>query len=243
MYGRRPERISLVIPALDEEDAIDHVVREFRGLRQPSGASWLEEVVVADNGSRDLTAERARNAGASVVYAPERGYGTACLAGIAYLAARASGPPEIVVFADGDGSNVPGDLPDLVQPLLEGRVDLVIGSRVARGDADGLTPPQRFGNLLATRLFRILYGVQATDLGPFRAIRWSRLVELQMSDPNYGWTVEMQIKAAKLGLSVAEVDVGNRRRVAGQSKVAGTVRGVVGAGVKIIGTLIIHARR
>lgn len=233
---------ALIIPALDEEGAIAQVVRGFCDLTRSADEPLLDEVVVVDNGSRDRTADVARGAGATVVREPERGYGRACLAGIAHLAARPGGPPDVVVFADGDGANVPEELEALLQPIVEGRAELVIGSRIAKGDPEGFTVPQRFGNLLAARLLWLLYGVRATDLGPFRALRWATLTRLGMSDPDYGWTVEMQVKAAKHHIPTAEVDVSNRRRIAGQSKVSGTVRGVVGAGVKIIGVLISQRR-
>lgn len=229
-------RITALIPALDEQDAIGTVVRDLLAVEDAAGRV-LEEVVVADNGSADRTAEVARAAGATVVPAPVRGYGTACLAGMGYLRRRAGGPPDVVVFVDGDGSNRAPELTDLVAPILEGRADLVIGSRARLASAGSLTPPQRFGNELASFLLRNLYGTQTTDLGPFRAVAWPALMSLHMEDPNYGWTVEMQVKAAQQDLRVVEVDVHNERRIAGQSKVAGTLRGVVGAGYKIIWTI------
>lgn len=232
--------VALIIPALDEEGAIGRVVHAFVALRRPDDQSLVREVVVVDNGSQDETAKRAREAGATVVYAPERGYGNACLAGIAHLASRYGGPPHIVAFADGDGSNVPEELPLILAPIAAGQAEFVVGSRIAKGDPEGLTIPQRFGNLLATRLFGLLYGVKATDLGPFRAILWSTLGRLGMADPDFGWTVEMQVKAAKARVPTLEVDVSNKRRVAGSSKVSGTVRGVVGAGYKILSTIITH---
>lgn len=231
---------ALVIPALNEEGAIGEVVGGFAALLRSEGEPWLDEIVVADNGSVDATAEVARRAGASVVPAPQRGYGNACIAGLAHLAARRGGPPDVVAFADGDGANVPEELPDLLRPLERGEAELVIGSRVRRGDDDALTLPQRFGNRFATLLFRRLYGVVATDLGPFRAIRWGTLVGLGMNDRDYGWTMEMQVKAAKAGVRTVEVDVSNKARTAGQSKVSGTVRGVVGAGYKILRTLVVY---
>lgn len=230
-------RLALIIPALDEEGAIGVVVAGFGSLRREDGEPWLETVVVVDNGSTDRTAESARAAGAVVVREPERGYGAACLAGIAHLAEAPNGPPDVVVFADGDGSNVPEELPDLVAPLLNHRADLVIGARTARPDAGSLTFPQRFGNQLATGLMNRLYGARFSDLGPYRAITWPALHRLNMEDRNYGWTIEMQLKAVRRGLVTTEVDVGNRVRVAGRSKVAGTVRGVVGAGTKILWSL------
>lgn len=224
-------RVSVVIPALDEEGAIGHVVRE---LLEVGG---LERVVVADNGSTDRTAAVAREAGADVVAAPKRGYGAACLAGIDYLRRHADGPPDIVVFVDGDGSNVAAELPALVEPIESGACVMTIGARRRLADAGSLTAPQRFGNALATFLMRYMYGTTFTDLGPFRAVSWAALEQLGMEDENYGWTVEMQVKAAKQGVPVREVDVHNRSRIAGKSKVAGTVRGVVGAGYKILYTI------
>lgn len=229
-------RITALIPALDEEGAIGAVVRGLLGVSD-AGGRVLEEVVVADNGSSDRTAEVARAAGATVVSAPVRGYGTACLTGMAYLRDRAGGPPDVLLFVDGDGSNRAEELVDLVAPIVEGRADMVIGSRARLATEGSLTPPQRFGNELASLLLRRMYGTRTTDLGPFRAVRWSSLMDLHMEDPNYGWTVEMQVKAAQHGLRVEEVDVHNEHRIAGQSKVAGTVRGVVGAGYKIIWTI------
>jgi glycosyltransferase involved in cell wall biosynthesis len=226
------KRIAAVIPALDEEDAIGVVVSGLVAL------DLLDEIVVADNGSRDRTAERARAAGATVVSAPERGYGAACLAGIDHLRRRSQGPPDVVVFVDGDGSNVVEELPELVAPILSGEAELVIGSRARRSDPGSLTFPQRFGNVLATRMLKVLYGMHYTDLGPFRAIGWPALERLEMADRNYGWTVEMQIKAAKKRVAVREIDVSNKQRIAGRSKVAGTIRGVAGAGYKIIYTLL-----
>lgn len=231
-------RVAVVIPALDEQGAIGGVVAGFVGILRADGERLAEEIVVADNGSRDRTAEVARAAGATVVQAPVRGYGSACLAAIDYLRKRMIGPPDIVVFADGDGANDPAEMNDLLAPIVAGRADMVIGSRVRRMDPGSETVPQKFGNILATRMLGLLYGVEVSDLGPYRAIRWSAYERLGMIDPNYGWTVEMQIKAAKLGLVVVEVDVANRRRVAGSSKVGGTVRGVIGAGYKIISLIV-----
>jgi glycosyltransferase involved in cell wall biosynthesis len=231
-------KVSVLIPALDEEGAIGAVVSGLVALVDAAGRPYLDEVVVGDNGSTDRTAEVARAAGATVVSAPVRGYGSACLAGMAHLRRRPQGPPDVVVFVDGDGSNAAEELPALVAPIAEGAADLVIGSRVRRAEPGSLTAPQRFGNQLASLMLRRLYGARTTDLGPFRAVAWPALMALQMEDPNYGWTVEMQVKAAKRGLRVVEVDVQNRPRIAGASKVAGTVRGVVGAGYKIIWTIL-----
>lgn len=233
-----PPRIATVTPALDEEGAIGQVVSELVRLTQEDGSRLVEEVVVADNASRDRTAEVARAAGAVVVDAPIRGYGAACLSALGYLRDRSSGPPDVVVFVDGDGSNDAGELRLLVAPVLSGEADLVIGSRVRLSERGALTLPQRVGNRVAAGLLRLLYDARATDLGPFRAISWPALVRVGMEDLDYGWTVEMQVKAAKCNLRVVEVDVHNRSRVAGKSKVAGTLRGVVGAGTKIIYTIL-----
>jgi hypothetical protein len=177
------------------------------------------------------------------VAAPRRGYGSACLAGLLHLARRPGGPPDVVVFADADGSDVPGELPDLLRPLAEGRADLVIGVRRADRVAPGaMTAPQRFGNRLAGALIRLLYGRRVTDLGPFRAVRWSALERLAMRDPDYGWTVEMQVRAIRLGLVTVEVPVSYRRRV-GRSKISGTLRGVAGAGWKILTTIALETVR
>ncbi len=222
--------VSAVIPALDEEAAIARVVSEI-----PAGLA--REVVVVDNGSTDGTAEAARRAGARVVSEPRRGYGRACLAGIAALAAR---PPDVVVFLDADGSDAPAEMPLLLARIEEG-CDLVIGSRVlGNAEPGALAPQARHGNRLACFLIRVLFGARFTDLGPFRAIRYAALRDLGMRDTNYGWTVEMQIRAARAGLACAEVPVSYRRRV-GRSKITGTVRGTVGAGAKILWTVFRHA--
>lgn len=218
--------IDVVIPAFNEEASLPLVLAEI-----PSPP--VHRVVVGDNNSRDRTAEVARAAGAVVVPAPRQGYGSACLAALAWL--RAHQPPEIVVFLDADHADHPEELPALIAPILAGRADLVIGSRVlGRRERGALLPQARAGNWLATRLLRLLYGVRCTDLGPFRAIRWSSLERLGMRDPDFGWTAEMQVKAARLGLRAAEVPVSYRRR-AGGSKITGTVRGTVLAGWKILG--------
>jgi len=226
-------RVAAVIPALDEEAALPGVL----GALPRSGPGWaLWRVVVADNGSRDRTAAVARGWGAEVVPEPRRGYGAACLAA---LGALATDPPEIVTFLDGDGSDDPGELARVLAPIVEDRADLVVGSRVLGGHEPGsLTPAQRFGNALATRLLAVMFGVRYTDLGPFRAARWSALASLCMRDRDYGWTVEMQARAARAGLRGVEVPVRWRRRAGGRSKVSGTVRGAIGAGWKILFTLV-----
>lgn len=225
--------VAVVIPALNEEDALPGVLEGLR--RAPHTGFTLREIVVADNGSADRTASVAREGGARVVHEPERGYGAACLAALATLRAD---PPDVVAFIDADGSDEPGELSDVVRPLVERRADLVIGSRrLGEAEPGALTPVQSFGNALSTVLMRLLYGARFSDLGPFRAIRWSSLESLGMRDRNYGWTVEMQTRALRAGLRCTEVPVTYRRRAGGTSKVAGTVRGVFGAGWKILFTI------
>lgn len=217
----------MVIPALDEAASIGRVLA---AIPRPA----VRRVVVADNGSRDGTAELARAAGAEVVHEPRRGYGSACLAGLASLAAD---PPDVVAFLDADFSDHPEELPLLVAPIREGRADLVIGSRIAgRAERGALAPQARWGNGLACRLIHLFYGRRFTDLGPFRAVRWSALESLGMSDPAHGWTVEMQIKAIRAGLAIEEVPVSYRRRI-GRSKITGTLTGAVRAGAKILWTI------
>jgi len=216
--------IDVVIPALNEELALPHVLGDIP--RPP-----VRRVVVADNGSSDATPIVAVDHGAEVVHEPERGYGAACLRALAHLAPD---PPDIVVFLDGDYSDHPDELPSLVQPILDRRAELVIGSRaMGRAERGSLSSQQRVGNAIASAALRTLYGARYTDLGPFRAIRWDSLQHLQMCDRNYGWTVEMQIKAARRGMRHCEVPVSYRRRI-GSSKVSGTLRGSVGAGAKIL---------
>lgn len=220
-------RIAVVIPALNEERAIPLVLAEVPW-------SVVEEVVVADNGSTDRTAEVSRAAGAVVVAEPARGYGAACLRGLSYLAQRSCGPPDIVVFLDADHSDHPEEMPCLLELMLAHQLDLVIGSRLAGFREDGAMPPQSvWGNRLACWLMRRLFRARYTDLGPFRAVRWTALMQLGMSDRNFGWTVEMQIKAVRLGLRVGEVPVSYRQRI-GESKISGTLRGTILAGSKIL---------
>ncbi len=224
--------VDVVIPALDEEAALPLVIAEIP-------RELVRHIVVADNGSRDRTAQVARAAGAEVVSEPERGYGAACLAALAWI--RRTTPPDVVVFLDGDHSDYPSELPDLLAPIEAGRAELVIGSRTLGARERGsLTPQQLVGNAVASWALRLLYGVRYTDLGPFRAICWPTLERLGMRDRNYGWTVEMQIRAAEQRVPYAEVPVSYRRRV-GESKVSGTIRGTLGASRKILWTLARHA--
>jgi glycosyltransferase involved in cell wall biosynthesis len=213
--------IGVVIPALDEEQAIAHVIADIPG--------WADDIVVVDNGSRDRTAEVAMTGGARVVRENQRGYGAACQAGV-----RALNAVDIVVFLDGDYSDHPEEMLFLVDPIAAREADIVVGSRV-RGEAESgaLTPQQRFGNWLACLLMRRLWGTGYTDLGPFRAIHYAALSRLGMTDRGYGWTVEMQIKSAKAGLEYLEVPVSYRPRI-GASKISGTLRGSILAGITIL---------
>lgn len=231
----RQKRIDVLIPAYNEAASLPLVLAAIP-------KHWVRQVLVCNNGSTDGTAEVARQAGARVIEAPQRGYGSACLAGIRYLQSLPpSEQPEIVVFLDGDYSDYPDELPNVAAPVLNGEQDLVIGSRLLSPLPPGaMSAPQRFGNWLAPLLIRWLYGYRFTDLGPFRAIRWDCLLALDMCDANYGWTVEMQVKAAQLGLRCAEVPVRYRKRAGGKSKVSGTVKGVFRAGWKIIAVIFIQ---
>ena len=222
--------IDVIIPAYNEADAIGLVLDEIP-------KALVRNVVVANNNSTDETAIVAEKHGATVVFEAKAGYGNACLKAMDFIAQQEE-KPDIVVFLDGDHSDYPEQMHEVVAPIVDGNADLVIGSRaLGKAESGSLTPQQVFGNWLATRLLKIFYGVKFTDLGPFRAIRYESLLALEMNDPTYGWTVEMQIKAAKLKLKCVEVPVNYRVRI-GQSKVSGTVKGTIGAGYKIILTLI-----
>lgn len=215
------KRIGVVIPALDEEQAIGRVVADI--------PAWADEIVVVDNGSRDGTAQAARAAGARVVTESERGYGAACQAGI-----RALNAPDIIVFLDGDYSDQPQEMAALIDPIASGNADFVVGSRVRGKRGPGaLAPHQRFGNWLACRLIRLIWGTACSDLGPFRAIRADALYGLNLEDRAYGWTVEMQLKAAEKRLRYLEVPVSYRARI-GASKISGTLRGSLLAGITIL---------
>jgi len=228
---RSRPRITVIIPVLNEQDALPYVLRDL---------PWelVREVIIVDNGSTDATPEVAHRAGARVIYEPRRGYGAACLAGI-----HAMHESDIVVFLDGDYSDHPDELSDVMAPILNGHADMVIGSRVQGNQERGALAPQvRWGNWLAVTLIRLLYGVRYTDLGPFRAIRTPMLQSLGMRDQGYGWTVEMQVRSINAGLRVQEVPVSYRRRM-GQSKISGTLRGCLSAGYAIIATIFRYAPR
>ena len=217
-------KTALFIPALDEQETIGRVVTEV-------DREIVDTVVVADNGSRDSTAERARAAGAIVVREERRGYGSACQA-----AFRMVQDAELLVYLDGDGSDDPTEIPRLLAALLDNDADLVIGSRTqGRAEPGALTPVQRFGNTLTCGLVRLLWGARFTDLGPFRAIRREAYERLEMRDPDYGWTIEMQVKAAQQGLRYVELPVGRRVRRGGESKVTGSIIGSYRAGKRILG--------
>ncbi|MCY3765649.1 MAG: glycosyltransferase family 2 protein [Gemmatimonadetes bacterium] len=228
---RTPPRISVIIPVFNEQKAIQNVLSDIPDHLDA-------DVVVVDNGSTDRTVELARQMGARIVHEHRRGYGWACLAGIAALH-----KPDIVVFLDGDYSDYPDEMTGLVKPIVEGRADLVIGSRIlGNREAGALLPQARFGNWLATWLIRRLFEACFTDLGPFRAITYPALLQLEMQDRTFGWTVEMQVKAAGLKLRFLEVPVSYRRRI-GVSKITGTVGGTIRAGWKILYTIFRYKLR
>lgn len=220
--------ISVVIPALNEEEPIGNVVREVAATGMPN------ETIVVDNGSTDRTAERAQEAGARVVTAP-RGYGRACAAGVAAVRPEC----DLIVFLDGDGSDRPEFMKQLVDPLTAGTHDFVIGSRTrGRREPGSMNFQQIFSGRLAGWLMSILYGVRYTDMCPFRAIRRDALAKLAMREETYGWNLEMQMKAARAGLRILEIPVAHRRRAGGESKVSGTLRGTFVAGARILVTFV-----
>ena len=221
--------IKVIIPAYNEADSIAHVINEIPEV--------VDEVIVVNNNSTDHTVNNAEAAGATVLTEDLRGYGYACLKGMHYIAEQ-SERPDIIVFIDGDYSDYPEELTEVVAPIIEEDFDLVIGARVAAQREKGsMTPQQVFGNWLATTLMKLLFNARFTDLGPFRAIKYDKLLSLEMEDKTYGWTVEMQLKALKKKLRYKEIPVRYKKRI-GVSKVSGTVKGTIFAGVKIIGWII-----
>ena len=222
--------IKVIIPAFNEQNAVGNVVNDIP-------ENLVNEVIVVDNGSTDDTQQIARAAGATVLVERKKGYGNACLKGLKYIEGLKE-KPDIIVFLDADYSDFPGEMNKVVEPIIKDNFDMVIGSRaLGKKEKGSMTIPQVFGNWLATNLIQLFYGVRFTDLGPFRAIRYKQLQELNMRDPTYGWTVEMQVKAAKHRLLSTEVPVNYRKRI-GVSKVSGTIKGTFLAGYKIIWTII-----
>lgn len=220
--------IDVVIPAFNEANAIGKVIAEIPDI--------VRNIIVVNNNSNDDTRKVSLAAGAIVLDEPQKGYGKACLKGLAYLD-ELEQSPDIVVFLDADYSDYPREMLTIVEPIIQKNADMVIGSRAKGSRENGsMTLPQIFGNWLATKLMYKLFDADFSDLGPFRAIRWDKLKALKMQDEDYGWTIEMQIKAVKKGLTYSEVPVNYRRRI-GVSKVSGTVKGVFGAGYKILWTI------
>ncbi len=220
------QTIKVIIPAYNEQDSIASVINDIPSI--------VDEIIVISNNSTDNTELNAKNAGATVLKESRKGYGYACLKGMEYISEQEN-KPDIIVFLDGDYSDYPEQLTELVHPIINDDIDFVIGSRVKRLREQGsMTPQQIFGNWLATFLMKLFFGAEFTDLGPFRAIKYDKLLALNMEDKTYGWTVEMQLKALKQKLSYTEIPMKYRNRI-GVSKVSGTVKGSILAGVKILG--------
>ncbi len=221
--------IIVIIPAYNEENAIANVIKEI--------PNYVSEVIVVSNNSTDKTIEVATNAGATVLSEMRKGYGYACLKGMEYIADQ-NKKPEIIVFLDGDYSDYPEELTQIVEPIITHNVDFVIGARVSKLREKGsMTPQQVFGNWLATFLMRLFFKAKFTDLGPFRAIKYNELLKLEMEDKTYGWTVEMQLKVLKQKMTYVEIPVRYKNRI-GVSKVSGTVKGTIMAGIKIISWIL-----
>ncbi len=227
----RAHRIAVVLPALDEAASLPSVLAAI--------PAFVDRVVVIDNDSTDGTGNVARSLGAEVVLARPRGYGTAVLAGMSHLA---DAPPDVLVILDADLADAPGTMPVLLDPIVEGRRDLVLSDRSRTADPGALTAVQRFGNGLATRLIHITTGQRYRDMGPFRAVRWRSLMVLHMEDPTWGWNVEMQMKAAHQGLRIEEVPLPYRARARGRSKISGSLQGAARAGVRILRAVTRYAR-
>ncbi|WP_299120171.1 glycosyltransferase family 2 protein [uncultured Winogradskyella sp.] len=218
-------KIKVIIPAFNEEESIPLVIKDI--------PSTVDEVIVVSNNSTDNTEVNAKKAGATVLVEQRKGYGYACLKGMDYIAEQ-NEKPDIVVFLDGDYSDYPEELTKIVQPIIEDNIDFVVGARTKTLREEGsMTKPQIFGNWLATSLMKLFFRSTFTDLGPFRAIKYEKLLNLKMEDKTYGWTVEMQLKALKQKLSYREIPVNYRNRI-GVSKVSGTIKGAIFAGVKIL---------
>lgn len=219
-------KIKVIIPAYNEADSITHVINDIPNA--------VDEVIVVSNNSIDDTEANAKKTGATVLKETNKGYGYACLKGMQYIANQ-NEKPDIIVFLDGDYSDYPEELTKIVSPIINDDIDFVIGARVKQLRENGsMTVPQIFGNWLATTLMTLLFRAKFTDLGPFRAIKYKKLLALNMEDKTYGWTVEMQLKALKQKLTYTEVPVNYRNRI-GVSKVSGTVKGAIFAGIKILG--------
>jgi len=227
----RAHHIAVVLPALDEADSLPGVLQAI--------PAFVDRVVVVDNDSTDGTGDVARSLGAEVVLARPRGYGTAVLAGMAHLA---TAPPDVLVILDADLADAPETMPVLLDPIVEGRRDLVLSDRSRTADPGALTAVQRFGNGLATRLIHVTTGQRYRDMGPFRAVRWRSLMVLQMEDPTWGWNVEMQMKAVHQGLRIEEVPLPYRARARGRSKISGSLQGAARAGVRILQAVARYAR-
>ena len=220
-------KISIIIPALNEENSIGQVINSLPKI--------YYQLIVVDNGSNDSTRKIAKKNGAIVLIEKNRGYGNACLKGIQFLKKT---PPDIVVFLDGDFSDFPQEIKKIIKPIEQKKVDFVIGSRIkSLREKGSMTPQQIFGNKLACFLLKLIYGGKFTDLGPFRAIKWDTLMDLNMIDKTYGWTIEMQLKVLRKKISYTETPVRYRRRI-GNSKISGTLKGSLLAGIKIIGWIV-----
>lgn len=231
--------MAVLVPARDEEATLPRLL-EALAAADPGPGACLDRVVVVDNGSRDRTAAVAREAGASVVTEPRRGYGRACLAGIAALGPR---PPDVLVFLDADDFEAPGQIGRLLEPIREDRADLVIGERRAASSGAGVRAHAALGNRLVSGILRGLYGSPTRDMGPFRAARWECLQDLGLDDPDYGWYVQMQVRALRADYRVRGVPIRFRRRTAGRSKVSGSLRGSLGAAVGMLRTLLAEVTR